>query len=139
MAVVARRGERRRAGAPPPIRGVIHAAGITDAQLPTEISDSRLRRTMWPKIAGAQVLHEAFPPGMSVRRSTEQFVGIELSATMLFNHPTVASLAGYLAKKPLPREGPQDDVDMLSDSTSSVLNELFDSVESAPAGSERGI
>ena len=46
-----------------PIRGVIHAAGVTEGQLLTEISDDRLRRTMWPKIAGAQVLHEAFPPG----------------------------------------------------------------------------
>ena len=46
----------------PPIRGVIHAAGITEGQLLTEIEDSRLRRTMWPKISGAQVLHEAFPP-----------------------------------------------------------------------------
>ena len=46
----------------PPIRGVIHAAGVTESQLLTEIADSRLRRTMWPKIAGAQALHAAFPP-----------------------------------------------------------------------------
>ena len=46
----------------PPIRGVIHAAGVTESQLLTEIADSQLRRTMWPKIAGAQALHEAFPP-----------------------------------------------------------------------------
>ena len=45
------------------IRGVIHAAGITEAQLLTELEQSRLRRTMWPKIAGAQALHEVFPPG----------------------------------------------------------------------------
>jgi phthiocerol/phenolphthiocerol synthesis type-I polyketide synthase A len=288
-----------------PIRGVIHAAGITEAQLLTEIAESRLRRTMWPKIAGAQVLHEVFSPGsldflfltaaagavfgvpgqgayaaanayldglararhrqgchtvsldwvvwrglgfaadaqialqelerlgsrpvtpeeafiawehlerydvpqavmaplpssdvsavsdakdtspawsqmaaedvlreleaglrailarelrmpeaeldlnrpfaelglnsvmaMSVRRETEQFVGIELSATMLFNHPTIVTLAAYLAKKLLPQSESDDDIDALGDSASSVLNELFDSVESAPAGSERGI
>ena len=46
-----------------PIRGVIHGAGITDAELFTEMEESRLRRTVWPKIAGAQVLHQAFPPG----------------------------------------------------------------------------
>jgi phthiocerol/phenolphthiocerol synthesis type-I polyketide synthase A len=290
----------------PPIRGVIHAAGLTEAQLLTEIEESRLRRTMWPKIAGAQVLHEAFPPcsldfffliasagtvfgvpgqgayasanayldglararhhkdchtvsldwvawqglgfateaqvvlqelerlgsrpvtpeeafiawedlerydvdqavmaplpssdgtapdphstsavnswsqmpaenmlselesglrsilarelqmpeaeldldrpfaelglnsvmAMSVRRDTEQFVGIELSATMLWNHPTIAVLAKHLAKKLSPQEDSDDDIDMLPDSASSVLNELFDSVESAPAGSESGI
>jgi phthiocerol/phenolphthiocerol synthesis type-I polyketide synthase A len=291
----------------PPIRGVIHAAGLTEAQLLTETEESRLRRTMWPKIAGAQVLHEAFPPcsidfffliasagtvfgipgqgayasanayldglararhqngchtvsldwvawqglgfateaqvvlqelerlgsrpvtpgeafiawehlerydvdqavmaplpssdriapdpdstsavastwaqmpaenmlselenglrsilarelrmpdteldlnrpfaelglnsvmAMSVRRETEKFVGIELSATMLWNHPTIAALAGHLAKKLLPQEDSDDHIEMLPDSASSVLNELFDSVESAPAGSESGI
>ena len=46
-----------------PIRGVVHGAGITDAELFTELEESRLRRTVWPKIAGAQVLHQAFPPG----------------------------------------------------------------------------
>jgi phthiocerol/phenolphthiocerol synthesis type-I polyketide synthase A len=288
-----------------PIRGVIHAAGITDAQLLTEIEQSRLRRTMWPKIAGAQALHDIFPPGsldflfftaaagavfgvpgqgayaaanayldglarlrhrhgchtasldwvvwrglgfatdaqialqelerlgsrpvmpdeafkawehvdrydvaqalmaplpssdasavseaqdtspawsemsaeearseleaglrsilarelqmpedeleldrpfaelglnsvmaMSVRRDTERFVGIELSATMLFNYPTVVSLAEYLAKKLLPQAESDNDVDVLGDSDGSVLSELFAHVESAPAGSERGI
>jgi phthiocerol/phenolphthiocerol synthesis type-I polyketide synthase A len=296
---------RRDADGAAPIRGVIHAAGITEAQLLTEIDESRLRCTMWPKIAGAQVLHELFPPGsldflfltaaagavfgvpgqgayaaanayldglararhrhgchtvsldwvvwrrigfaavaqialqelerlgsrpvtpeeafaaweylepydvaqavmaplkssdvsavsdaqdtspawsqmtaedvlreleaglrtilarelrmpeaelelnrpfaelglnsvmaMSVRRETEQFVGIELSATMLFNHPTIVSLTAYLAKKLLPQSEADEEIDALGDSASSVLNELFDSVESAPVGSERGI
>ena len=76
---------------------------------------------------------------MSVRRETEQFVGFELSVTMLFNYPTVASLAAYLAKKVLPQEDSDDDVDVLADSDSSVLDDLFDIVESAPAGSESGI
>ena len=54
---------KRDADGAAPIRGVIHAAGITDAQLLTEITESRLRHTMSPKIAGAQALHEVFPPG----------------------------------------------------------------------------
>jgi len=76
---------------------------------------------------------------MSVRRETELFVGIELSATMLWNHPTITSLAEHLAKKLLPQTDLGDDIDMLSDSADSVLSELFDSVESASAGSESGI
>jgi phthiocerol/phenolphthiocerol synthesis type-I polyketide synthase A len=76
---------------------------------------------------------------MSVRRDTEQFVGIELSATMLFNYPTIVSLAEYLAKKLLPQAESENDVDVLGDSDGSVLSELFAEVESAPAGSERGI
>ena len=58
---------------------------------------------------------------MSIRREAEQLVGIELSATMLWNHPTIASLAGYLAKQLSPQEDSEDDVDVLPDSTSSVL------------------
>jgi phthiocerol/phenolphthiocerol synthesis type-I polyketide synthase A len=288
-----------------PIRGVVHGAGITDAHLFTELDEERLRRTVWPKIAGAQVLHQTFPPGsldflfltaaagavfgvpgqgayaaanayldglaqlrhrqgchtvsqdwvawrglgfgaeaqialqelerlgsrpitadeafaawdhlvrydvaqavmapmppadgaaaaepkatspawsemaaedvvdqlraglrailarelhmpeaeleldrpfaelgmnsvmaMSVRRDTERFVGIELSATMLFNYPTIVALAEHLAKKVLPQTESGSDIDMLGDSDGGVLSELFDSVESAPAGSERGI
>jgi phthiocerol/phenolphthiocerol synthesis type-I polyketide synthase A len=280
----------------PPIRGVIHAAGVTEGQLLTEMDDSRLRRTMWPKVAGAQALHEAFPPGsldfcyltaaagavfgvpgqgayaaanayldglgrarhrqgchtvsldwaawrglgfgadaqvavqelermgsrpinpdeaftawehlhrydigqavmapisasdpdsnapakawsqmpaenmlseleiglriilarelrmseaeleldrpfaelginsvmaMTVRRETEQFVGIELSATMLWNHPTITTLATHLVKKLSPQDVSDNDREGLPDSASSVLNELFDHVESTPAG-----
>jgi phthiocerol/phenolphthiocerol synthesis type-I polyketide synthase A len=76
---------------------------------------------------------------MSVRRETEQLVGFELSATILWNHPTVAALAAYLAKKILPANDSSDDVDGLSDSADSVLDELFDIVESAPATSESEI
>jgi phthiocerol/phenolphthiocerol synthesis type-I polyketide synthase A len=297
--------DKRDAEGAVPIRGVIHGAGITDAQLFTELEESRLRRTIWPKIAGAQALHQTFPPGsldflfltaaagavfgvpgqgayaaanayldglaqarhrqgchtvsqdwvawrglgfgadaqialqelerlgsrpitaeeafaawdhlerydvaqavmaplpasdesavsepqatspawsqmsaedvhreleaglrvilarelhmpeaeleldrpfaelglnsvmaMSVRRDTEQFVGIELSATMLFNYPTIVALAEHLAKKLLPQTESDTDSDVLGDSDGSVLSELFAHVESAPAGSERGI
>ena len=76
---------------------------------------------------------------MSVRRDTEQFVGIELSATMLFNYPTVVDLAEYLAKKLLPYQESDQDSDTLGDSDGGILSELFADVESAPAGGERGI
>ncbi|MGB3285518.1 KR domain-containing protein, partial [Mycolicibacter algericus] len=300
---------RRDAAGAPPIRGIIHAAGITEGQLLTEVDDDRLRATMWPKIAGAQVLHELFPPAsvdfffmtaaagavfgvpgqgayasanayldglararhrrgchsvsldwvawkdlgfgaeahvvlhelermgsrpispaeafaawdhvehydvaqavmvplptegsvgkpgsavadaggptrdwaqlpadeilseleiglrsilarelrmpeadlaldrpfaelglnsvmaMAVRRDIEALVGLELSATMLWNHPTTAALAAHLTGKLLPQEDSGDDPAAagaeLPESADSVLNELFDSVESAPAG-----
>ena len=290
----------------PPIRGVIHAAGVTEGQLLTEISNDRLRRTMWPKIAGAQVLHEAFPPGsldflfltasagtvfgvpgqgayasanayldglararhrqgchtvsldwvawhglgfatdaqvvlqelerlgsrpvtpeeafpaweyvdtydiaqavmapmpsdqpeagvdrvsapvrawsemavddlrreleaglrtilareillpeaeldvdrpfaelglnsvmaMSIRRQAEKLVGIELSATMLWNHPTITSLAEHLAGKISPQQDSEGDDYVLTDSSSSVLDGLFDSIEETSASVESGI
>jgi phthiocerol/phenolphthiocerol synthesis type-I polyketide synthase A len=293
-------GRRDRDGAPP-IRGLIHAAGVTANKLLTDTADDLLRNVMWPKVAGAQALHEAFPPGsldfffltasagtvfgipgqgayaaanayldclararhrqgchtmsldwvawqglgfasdaeivlqelqrlgsrpvnpdeafaaweyvagydiaqavmvpmpsddlqlsagsggigtpelvrawsqmtaecivremesglrtilarelrmaeteieadrpfaelglnsvmaMSIRRDAEQLVGMELSATMLWNHPTIAALATYLAEKLAP-EGEPKGVDAMPDSTGSVLDSLFESIESS--------
>ena len=68
---------------------------------------------------------------MAIRRDAEQLVGIELSATMLFNHPTVASLAGYLTKIVAPQHDSQEDeMAALSASAGTVLDSLFDRIES---------
>jgi phthiocerol/phenolphthiocerol synthesis type-I polyketide synthase A len=67
---------------------------------------------------------------MSIRRDAEQLVGMELSATMLWNHPTIAALATYLAEKLAP-EGEPKGVDAMPDSTGSVLDSLFESIESS--------
>ena len=40
---------------------------------------------------------------MTVLRDTQKMVGIELSANMLFNHPTITSLATYVADLLAPR------------------------------------
>ncbi|WP_343709457.1 acyltransferase domain-containing protein [Mycobacterium sp.] len=50
-------------GGAPPIRGIVHAAGVDESALLTEMPDGMLERVMRPKIAGAQALHLAFPPG----------------------------------------------------------------------------
>jgi phthiocerol/phenolphthiocerol synthesis type-I polyketide synthase D len=77
---------------------------------------------------------------MAVLRETRKLLGVDVSANMLFNHPTIASLAAYLADLLAPRDVPQDDTaDATLDSAGSVLDELFDHVESASAGSESGI
>ena len=65
---------------------------------------------------------------ISIRRQLEQFVGLELSATMLFNHPTIASFADYLAIRLLPGSATEDEDD--EDPAGSVLDSLFDTVES---------
>ena len=76
---------------------------------------------------------------MTVLRQTQKLVGIDLSANMLFNNPTISSLAAHVAGLLAPREVPEEDTaDLTPDSASSVLDELFDSVESASAGSESG-
>ncbi|MGE5695634.1 MAG: type I polyketide synthase [Candidatus Sericytochromatia bacterium] len=76
---------------------------------------------------------------LTIRREAEQLVGVELSATMLWNHPTIAMLAEHLSKKLLPQNESVDDVDGKADAEGSVLDALFDSVESSPTGSESGI
>ena len=74
---------------------------------------------------------------MTVLREAQKPVGI--SANILFSHPTIASLAAYLAELLAPREVPEyDTADLMLDSADSVLDELLDHVESASAGSESG-
>jgi hypothetical protein len=58
---------------------------------------------------------------------------------MLWNHPTIATFASYLAKQLVPEANSEDDSAVADDSADSVLDTLFDSVESVPAGSESGI
>jgi phthiocerol/phenolphthiocerol synthesis type-I polyketide synthase D len=77
---------------------------------------------------------------MTVLRETQKLVGIDLSANMLFNHPTISSLATYLVGLLAPQEVPKDETAELElDSPGGVLDELFDHVESASAGTESGI
>jgi phthiocerol/phenolphthiocerol synthesis type-I polyketide synthase D len=77
---------------------------------------------------------------MTVLKETKKLVGLDVSANMLFNHPTIYSLAVYVAGLLAPPEVPEEDTaDPAADSASGVLDELFDSVESASAGSESGV
>ncbi len=84
---------------------------------------------------------------MNFLRDAKQLTRIDLSATLLWNHPTISSFAGCLAEMLVPvkeadKEPEADDADLSADSMS-VLDALFDSVESdpesAPASSESGI
>ena len=62
-------------------------------------------------------------------------IGAEASRRQDVRH----ALAEHLAKKVSPQPESDSELDILGDSDGGVLSELFDSVESAPAGSERGI
>jgi phthiocerol/phenolphthiocerol synthesis type-I polyketide synthase B len=78
---------------------------------------------------------------MAVLAQARRLVGFDLSAAMLWNHPTVASLADYLVELVAPLRVSDDEVEegsvaMATDSDSGVLDALFDSVESATAGSQ---
>jgi phthiocerol/phenolphthiocerol synthesis type-I polyketide synthase D len=111
--------------------------------------ESRLRAILARELhmsASAVNINQPFPElgldsmmAMMILKEARQLVGIELSATMLWDHPTISSLAGYVSEILAPQQEPDNgDVDLILDSTS-VLDALFDSVESAQAGSESGI
>ena len=74
---------------------------------------------------------------MTLLRDAKQLVQRELSATMLWNHPTVSSFAAHVAGLLTPKadQPAEDHNDVILDSVS-VLDALFDSVESN--GSESG-
>ncbi|HEU4360009.1 MAG TPA: SDR family NAD(P)-dependent oxidoreductase, partial [Mycobacterium sp.] len=85
---------------------------------------------------------------MTVLKETQQLVGVDLSASMLWNHPTVSALATHLVgllappQADSPADLPEGDAHLTFDSSGGVLDELFDHVESAAtgsAGSESGI
>jgi acyl transferase domain-containing protein len=82
---------------------------------------------------------------ISLLREAKQLVGIDLSATMLWDHPTISSLSAciveQLALQVSPEHNGNEDrhADAVPDSTDSVLDELFDHVESTTAVSESAI
>ncbi|WP_370332194.1 SDR family NAD(P)-dependent oxidoreductase [Mycolicibacterium hippocampi] len=85
---------------------------------------------------------------MNLLRDAKALVRIDLSATMLWNHPSISQMSDFVAEllapmqqathEPAEPEGPEDSSDSFS-----VLDELFDSIESevdsATAGSEGAI
>ncbi|RKT55147.1 type I polyketide synthase [Saccharothrix australiensis] len=47
----------------PPVRGVVHAAGVLDNRMLRTLDEASLRTVLAPKVQGALVLHELFPVG----------------------------------------------------------------------------
>jgi len=47
----------------PPVRGIIHAAGVVNSDLVDNVDLGGLRDVLGPKADGAMVLHRLFPPG----------------------------------------------------------------------------
>ncbi|UMB70946.1 type I polyketide synthase [Mycobacterium paraterrae] len=77
---------------------------------------------------------------MTVLKETKKLVGLDVSANMLFNHPTIASLATYVAGLLAPVEVPEEDSGgPATEPERGVLDDLFDSVESASASSDGGL
>lgn len=71
----------------PPIRGVVHAAGVLDNKMAADVDEASLATVMRPKVAGALVLHELFPPG------SLDFLALFSSAGLLLGLPGQTSYA----------------------------------------------
>ena len=71
----------------PPIRGIVHAAGVLDNRMASAVDEESLATVMRPKVLGAQVLHELFPPG------SLDFLVLFSSAGLLLGLPGQTSYA----------------------------------------------
>ena len=71
----------------PPIRGIVHAAGVLDNRMAADVDEASLATVMRPKVLGAQVLHELFPPG------SLDFLVLFSSAGLLLGLPGQTSYA----------------------------------------------
>ncbi|KAK0109407.1 hypothetical protein ONS95_002105 [Cadophora gregata] len=73
----------------PPVRGVVHAAGIVEDQLVLSTTEKSFSRVLAPKIDGALALHTLFPP----KTSGLDFFILFSSCGQLFGFPGQASYA----------------------------------------------
>ncbi|KAF3904990.1 hypothetical protein AA313_de0201776 [Arthrobotrys entomopaga] len=71
----------------PPVRGVVHAAGVLEDQTVVETTKESFDRVLAPKISGAMALHQLFPPG------TLDFLVLFSSCGQLLGFPGQASYA----------------------------------------------
>ncbi|KAJ5914242.1 polyketide synthase [Penicillium tannophilum] len=71
----------------PPISGVIHAAGVIEDELVLSTTAEGLRRVLAPKVSGAILLHQLFPP------KSLDFMILFSSCGQLFGFPGQASYA----------------------------------------------
>ncbi|MFC9057721.1 type I polyketide synthase [Streptomyces sp. NPDC057074] len=71
----------------PPIRGVVHAAGVLDNRTLADLTEDSLRTVLRPKVDGALVLHDIFPPG------SVDFFTLFSSCGLLLGLPGQASYA----------------------------------------------
>ena len=83
---------------------------------------------------------------MNVLREAKKLLGMDLSATRMWDYPTISALAGYLTTQiageapsaPAPAEPPPAVAQAEEETTGGLLDALFDSVESG-SGNESGI
>ena len=83
----------------PPIRGVVHAAGVLDNRLIGTVDEPSLRTVLHPKATGGWVLHKLFPPGsldfFVLFSSCGPLLGLPGQAAYAAANGFLDALAGY--------------------------------------------
>lgn len=83
----------------PPIRGVVHAAGVLDNRLLRTLDEQSLRTVLRPKVAGSLVLHALFPPGavdfFVLYSSCGQLLGLPGQASYAAGNAFLDALAAH--------------------------------------------
>ncbi|MDP9870274.1 MULTISPECIES: type I polyketide synthase [Streptosporangium] len=83
----------------PPIRGVVHAAGVLDNHTLRTLDEGSLRTVLRPKVNGALVLHSLFPPGsvdfFVLFSSSGQLLGLPGQASYAAGNAFLDALAAH--------------------------------------------
>ncbi|MFC6883236.1 MULTISPECIES: type I polyketide synthase [Actinomadura] len=83
----------------PPIRGVVHAAGVLADQPLRALDEETLRGVLRPKVDGAMVLHSLFPPGsvdfFVLFSSSGQLLGLPGQAAYASGNAFLDALAAH--------------------------------------------
>lgn len=82
----------------PPIRGVVHAAGVLDNRMLDDLDEASLQTVMRPKVDGALVLHELFPPGSVDFFVLFSSVGLQLGLTGQASYASANACLDALAR-----------------------------------------
>ncbi|MCF4123361.1 acyltransferase domain-containing protein [Antribacter sp. KLBMP9083] len=83
----------------PPIRGVVHAAGVLDSRTLATLGEDSLRTVMRPKVDGALVLDDVFPPGDLEFCVYFSSVGLLLGLTGQTSYAAANSFLDALARR----------------------------------------
>jgi 6-methylsalicylic acid synthase len=82
----------------PPVRGVVHAAGVLDNRMLDDLDQQSLATVMRPKLEGALVLDELFPPGSVDFFVLFSSVGLQLGLTGQASYASANACLDALAR-----------------------------------------
>jgi 6-methylsalicylic acid synthase len=83
----------------PPIQGIVHAAGVLDDRMLGKLDEDSLKTVMRPKVDGALVLDELFPPGSVDFFVLFSSIGFQLGLTGQASYASANAFLDALARQ----------------------------------------